>query len=101
MSKPVRVILGIVSVAIVLCLAQLATRDCRLAPYVYDNCLWHMVRTRFGLPDNRFLRMGLLESVGIILVLILYLTYRFVFPPDARSSTSTPTGPSASVAPKE
>jgi len=67
-------------VGLVLHAADLATRDCRLAPYVYDNCMWVGLRTHLGLPPSRFLRMALLESVGIVLVVILYFTFRYVFP---------------------
>jgi hypothetical protein len=88
MSKPARIAIGIVITALVLTAAQLAAIDCRLAPYVYDNCLWTRVRTHFGLPDSRFLRMGLLESVGIVLCAILFFTYRFVFPRKPESTLS-------------
>jgi len=80
MPKAFRIILGISIVGLVLRAADLATRDCRLAPYVYDNCLWVGLRTRLGLPASRFLRMGVLECVGIVLVVILYFTFRYVFP---------------------
>jgi hypothetical protein len=92
MSKPVRIAIGIVITGLVLTAAQLAAKDCRLAPYVYDNCLWTKVRTHLGLPDSRFLRMGLLESVGIVLCLILYFTHRFVFPRKVGTAASAPAG---------
>jgi hypothetical protein len=81
MPRPLRISLGVVVVGLVLYLADLATRDCRIVLYVYDNCLWMGLRRHLGLPYNRFLRMGILEGVGIFLALILYLTFRFVFPP--------------------
>ena len=65
---------------LVLYAADLATRDCRVALYVYDNCMWMGLRSHFGLPASRFLRMGILECVGIFLAFVLYLTFRFVFP---------------------
>jgi len=80
MQKALRVILGVGIAGVVLHLADLATRDCRLAPYVYDDCMWVSIRTHLGLPASRFLRMGVLECVGIALALILYLTFRYVFP---------------------
>jgi hypothetical protein len=80
MQKALRVILGIGIVGLVLRGADLATRDCRLAPYVYDDCMWVNIRRHLGLPASRFLRMGVLECVGIGLALILYLTFRYVFP---------------------
>ncbi len=80
MHKASRVILGIAVTGLVLHMADLATRDCRLAPYVYDNCTWIGLRTHLDLPASRFLRMAVLEGVGIVLVVILYLTFRYVFP---------------------
>jgi hypothetical protein len=80
MTKAARIILGVAIVGLVLHMADLATRDCRLVPYVYDDCLWIGLRTHLGLPASRFLRMAVLECVGIVLALLLYLTFRFVFP---------------------
>jgi len=40
MQKVFRIILGAALVGLVLYAADLATRDCRLAPYVYDDCMW-------------------------------------------------------------
>jgi hypothetical protein len=80
MKKIARIILGIAVVGLVLHAADLATRDCRIAPYVYDDCMWTWVRVRLGLPASRFLRMAVLECVGIILALVLYLAFRYVFP---------------------
>ncbi len=79
MPKAARIILGTAIVGLVLYAAQLATRDCTVGLYVYDNCMWVQVRTYLGLPASRFLRMAVLESVGIALALILYLTCRYVF----------------------
>ncbi|HTS71607.1 MAG TPA: hypothetical protein VMO17_21745 [Terriglobia bacterium] len=79
MHKALRVIIGLVVTGLVLYAADLATRDCRVAPYVYDNCMWLGLRTRLGLPASRFLRMALLECVGIGLALILYVTFRYLF----------------------
>jgi hypothetical protein len=80
MRKALRIIIGIAVVGLVLHAADLATRDCRLAPYVYDDCMWIGLRTHLGLPASRFLRMAVLECVGIVLALVLYLTFRYVFP---------------------
>ncbi len=80
MRKALRIILGIVIVAVVLHAADLATRDCRVAPYVYDDCMWVWLRTHLGLPASKFLRMAALECVGLVLVLVLYVTFRYVFP---------------------
>lgn len=97
MQKVFRIILGAALVGLVLYAADLATRDCRLAPYVYDNCMWVWLRTHLGLPASRLWRMVVLECVGIVLVLVLYLTFRYVFPfrrvtPEA-PNTSTPLDP--------
>jgi hypothetical protein len=88
MSKRARIAIGVLMTALVLAAAQLAARDCRLAPYEFDNCLWNKVHTALGLPNNRFLRMGTLECVGIVLCAILFWTYRFVFPRKANSAAS-------------
>jgi hypothetical protein len=80
MRKAVRIIVGITLVSLVLHMADLATRDCRVAPYVYDDCMWMGLRSRWGLPASRFLRMVIMESVGIILAFALYLAFRYVFP---------------------
>ena len=98
MSKPFRIFLGVIIVGVILYLADLATRDCRIAPYVYDDCMWVSVRSHLGLPANRFLRMGILECVGIVLALALYLTFRFFFligklkqaPPDSTHLSPPP-----------
>jgi hypothetical protein len=80
MKRALRIILGVAIVGVVLRAADLATRDCRLAPYVYDNCMWVWLRTHLSLPASRFLRMAALECVGVVLALILFVTFRYVFP---------------------
>jgi hypothetical protein len=64
----------------VLHMADLATRDCRVAPHVYDNCAWMGPRTHLGLPASRFLRMAVLEGTGLLLALAVHLAFRYVFP---------------------
>ena len=98
MRKIARIILVIVVVGLVLRAADLATRDCRIAPYVYDDCMWVWLRARLGLPASRFLRMAVLECVGLALALVLYFTLRWVFPgrkstPVAGDSSSLPSPP--------
>ncbi len=97
MSKALRITLGLAIVGLVLCAASLATRDCRIALYVYDDCML-MGLHRLGMPDSRFFRMGVLECVGIVLALILYLTIRFVFP-RRRGARTAPDSP-APLAPQ-
>jgi hypothetical protein len=80
MRRALRIIFGVAVVGLVLHMADLATRDCRLAPYVYDDCMWVGLRKLLGLPASRFLRMGVLEAVGIVLALTSYLTIQYVFP---------------------
>ena len=80
MQKAVRISLGIAIVGLVLYAAQLATRDCTVGPYTYDNCLWIWIRAHLGLPASRLLRMATLEFVGIALALALYFTCRYIFP---------------------
>jgi hypothetical protein len=99
MQKVVRISLGIAIVGLALYAAQLATRDCRVAPYAYDNCLWIWIRAHLGLPANRLLRMATLEFVGIALALAICFPCRYIFsfrgatpePPDSsRPQVSEP-----------
>jgi hypothetical protein len=87
MKSLLRILITIAVVGTVLHAADLATRDCRVAPYVYDDCMWMALRARLGLPSSRFLRMAALECVGIFLASVLYLTFRFVWPRRARTAT--------------
>ena len=88
MPKITRIILAVLVVGLVLHAADLATRDCRIAPYVYDDCMWVWLRTRLGLPASRFLRMAVLECVGLALALTLYFTFRRLFPRRAGQTQS-------------
>ena len=97
MSRTVRIILAIVIAGLVLHAADLATRDCRVIMYVYDNCVWYQVRNYLFLPQNRFLRSVFMEGEGILLAFVLYLTYRYIFPgPRAGGGDSVPAAPGAS-----
>ncbi len=98
MQKALRIITGVAVVGLVLRAADLATRDCRLAPYVYDDCMWIGLRTHLGLPASRFLRMAVLECVGLLLALVLYLAFRYVFP--FRRATPTTRNSSPPLVPK-
>ena len=77
--KSIRVIAAVAIAGVALYAADVATRDCKVGPYLYDNCMWVALRTRLGLPASRLLRMATLESVGIALALLLYLAYRMGF----------------------
>ncbi len=93
MNKVLRYVLGFAIVGVVLYAADLATRDCRVAPYVYEDCLWLTLRTHLGLPASRLLRMSILEGVGISLALVLYFTFRYVFPFRRKASHGTDSAP--------
>jgi hypothetical protein len=75
-----RIILALALAGMALHAADLATRDCRLAPYVYDDCMWIWVRRHLHLPASKFLRMAVMECVGIFLASVLYFTLRYIFP---------------------
>jgi len=77
--KTARVIAAVAIAGAALYAADHATRDCKVGPYLYDNCMWVALRTRLGLPASRLLRMATLESVGIALAVLLYLAYRIAF----------------------
>ncbi len=98
MQKVLRIVAGIAIVGVVLHAADLATRDCRIASYVYNDCMWMALRARLGLPSNRFLRMAALECAGILLALILYLTFRYVWPHRKRTAVPADSSP-ASIPP--
>ena len=57
-AKALRITLGLAIVGLVLCAASLATRDCRIALYVYDDCMWMGLRGHLACPPSRFFRMG-------------------------------------------
>lgn len=71
---------GIAALAVILALASRAVRDCTVAPYVYENCLWIGVRDTLHLPQSKLLRAAALEAVGLALLAGVYLTGRYVFP---------------------
>lgn len=83
-----RIIAGLFITAVVLWAAEFATRDCRIVPYVYDNCMWLRFQNHLSLPNSPLLRMLAMEFAGITLAVILYLTCRYVFPPGTPHTTS-------------
>lgn len=93
MLKALRIIAGTVLAASILHAATLATRDCTVGLYSYDDCLWVWTREQLGLPSGKLLRAGFLELVGLALAAGLFLTIRFVFPPWRRRA-QTPDGAS-------
>jgi len=76
----VRVVAGVAALAVILALASRAVRDCTVAPYVYENCLWISVRDALHLPQSKLLRAAALETVGLALLAGVYLAGRYVFP---------------------
>ena len=72
--------MGIAVVGLLLGAASWAVRDCPVAPYVYENCVWLSVRDQFHLPQSKLLRAAVLEVMGLSLLAGLYLTCRYIFP---------------------
>lgn len=86
MVRVLRIIVGIGVAGLILHVASLATRDCTVGIFAYDNCWWLWVRKQLGLPANKFLRAGFLLLVGLALLAALFLTFRYVFPTWRKSS---------------
>jgi hypothetical protein len=80
MLKALRIIVGVALLWGILHIASLATRDCTVGLFVFDNCLWVWLYEHLGLPSNKFLRAVALELVGLALLGGVVLTLRFVFP---------------------
>jgi hypothetical protein len=99
MPKTLRITAGIVLVGLLLTAAWLATKDCTVGLYVYDDCLWVWFREQLGLPASKFLRAGFLELVGLGLLAGLYLTIRYVFPWWGRAATSSGDAPAKPAPP--
>jgi hypothetical protein len=87
MLKAFRIVAGVFLVVLFLYAAKLASRDCTVGLYVFDNCLWVWLYEHLGLPANKFLRAVALELAGLLLLAGIYLTIRFVFPPWKPAST--------------
>ena len=75
-----RIVAGILLIALFLEAASRATRDCTVGLYLFDICSWVWVREQLGLPASKFLRALFLELVGLTLTAGIFLTIRFVFP---------------------
>jgi hypothetical protein len=88
MVKVLRVIVALALAGLILHVASLATRDCTVGLFAYENCWWLWVREQCGLPASKFLRAGFLELVGLALLAALILTFRYVFPPWRKSAAS-------------
>jgi hypothetical protein len=92
MLKALRIPAGVHAIALILAAASRAVRDCTVAPFVYENCIWLQVRDRLHLPQSKFLRGLTLELVGLALLAGVLLTIRYVFP--TRKAHGVDTGPS-------
>ena len=75
-----RIVAGILIIALLLHAARWTTRDCTVGLYVFDICSWVWLREQLGLPASKFLRAVFLELVGLTLTAGIFLTIRFVFP---------------------
>jgi len=82
-------------IALLLGVASGVVRDCEVALYVYENCVWIGVRDALGLPQNKLLRALLLQAIGFSLLGGIYLTWRCVFPrrEGAADSPASPAPP--------
>ncbi|MBI4166946.1 MAG: hypothetical protein HY508_14560 [Acidobacteria bacterium] len=89
--KLVRILIGLVVVAAILAVASWAVRDCQVALYVYENCIWLEVRDALGLPQTKLLRAILLQEIGISLLVGIYFTWKYVFPRRAQGTKAVPT----------
>lgn len=84
MWRLLRIIPGIILSALLLYAATQAVEDCPTSLFVYDNCLWLWVRETLGLPQSKVARALVLEVIGLALLVGLYATFRYVFPPFRR-----------------
>jgi len=79
MVKVARILMGIAVIGVLLGVASWAVRDCPVAPYVYENCIWLSVRDQFHLPQSKLLRAAVLEVIGLSLLVGIYFTCRYLF----------------------
>jgi hypothetical protein len=84
-----RIVAGIIIVALLLDTASRTTRDCAVGLYVFDICSWVWLREQLGLPASKLLRAVYLELIGLALTAGIYLTIRFVFPFWGTGTTSS------------
>ena len=94
MLKALRTLAGVLALALILAAASLAVRDCPVAPFTYENCIWLQVRDALHLAQSKFLRGLTLELVGLSLLAGVFLTIRYVFP--TRRAHRFDSGPSPS-----
>lgn len=80
---PVRLLLrlaGLLVLGGVAFLVTFATRDCREAVGVWNNCFWIYLRQSLGLGESRLLKVLVLEGVGISLVAMIWIAFRYLLP---------------------
>ena len=75
-----RIVAGILIIALLLHAASRTTRDCTVGLYVFDICSWVWVREQLGLPASKLLRAVFLDFIGLALTAGIFLTIRFVLP---------------------
>ena len=88
--KIVRYIIGLLIIIVIFWAATGATRDCRVSPYLGENCLSLWASHTLGVPFTPLLRSAVLEIVGLMLVVGLYLALRFL---SAKHSSTAPSLP--------
>ena len=89
--KLFRILIGLFLIALLLAVASWAVRDCQVALYVYENCIWLDVRDVLGLPQSKLLRALLLQGIGLSLLAGIYFTWKYVFPRWAQGTKAVPT----------
>jgi hypothetical protein len=89
LTYALRIVAGILLIALFLDAASRTTRDCTVGLYLFDICSWVWVREQLGLPASKFLRAAFLELLGLTLTAGIYLTLRFVFPFWPRGTNSS------------
>ncbi len=76
MFRILQVLLGIVVLGLLLGVASWAVRDCEVALYVYENCVWLDARNALALPQSKLLRAVVLQAIGLILLGGIHITWR-------------------------
>ena len=85
-----RILIGIAVICLLLGGASWAVRDCEVAIYMYENCVWLGARDALGLPQSKLLRALFLLAIGLSLLGGIYCAWRFAFP---RSQSAADGGP--------
>ena len=77
--KYLRGLAGVLVLGGVAFMVNFATRDCREAVGVWNNCFWIYVRQSLGLGESRLLKVFVLEGLGISLVAMIWISVRYLF----------------------